>query len=219
MAQTNPHVIYENDPSAVQHWFERHRAFVERARAGDIRLLFIGDSLTYGWLADGRASWRSTFLPLGAESFGIGGDQTQDVLWRVRHGELDRIAPRTVVLSIGTNDLGIGSTAAATAAGIAACVRAIRSKLSKTTLVVLGILPRGAGDATTPMRRAVAAVNASLARLDDGKRTRYLDTSKAFLRSDGTIRPELYWHDHIHLSSEGYRIWAAALAPSIKRFL
>jgi beta-glucosidase len=217
-AQIEPHVVYDNDSAAVQSWFAQHRAYVDRARAGGIRLLFIGDSLTYGWHVDGSKSWDTAFRPLDAEAFGIGGDETVDVLWRIRHGELDGIQPHVVILSIGTNDLGRARGVAATAGGIAACVRAIRAKLPKTTIIVLGILPRGEGDASTPVRHAIAAVNARIAKLA-GAHTRYLDVGGAFLTPTGSVQPALFRLDLLHLSSSGYRVWSATLRPRIVTLL
>jgi beta-glucosidase len=210
-----PHVLQEGEPRDVERWFELHRAYVDRAREGHVRLLFLGDSLTYGWRIDGREPWEATFAPLGAEDCGIGGDRTIDVLWRVHHGELDGITPRAVILSIGTNDLGSGLGADATAKGIAACVSAIRQKLPKTTILLLGVLPRGESGPSNPMRREVASVNARIAHLADARAVRYLDIGSAFLASDGSVRHELFHPDLLHLSPEGYRVWAAALRPEI----
>jgi len=213
-AQSAPHVLYESEQGDAERWYALHRSYVERARAGNVPLLFLGDSLTYGWLIDGIASWKSAFVPLGAEDFGIGGDRTNDILWRVRHGELDGISPRLVVLSIGTNDLTVGRGVDATAAGVVACVHAIRAKLPKTILVVVGILPRGGGP-SAPMRHAIAAVNARIAKFADGSRVLYYDSSAAFLGPGGAMRPELYRRDLLHLSSAGYRAWSGALRPKI----
>jgi beta-glucosidase len=214
LAQLEPHVLQDGDSRDVDRWFDLHRSYVDRAREGHIRVLFIGDSLTYGWRVDGLEAWERTFAPLGAEDFGIGGDRTIDILWRVQHGELDGIAPRAVVLSIGTNDLGSRLGVDATVKGIAACVHAIRKKLPKTTIVVLGILPRGDGGPGSQMRRDVASVNARLAPLGRAPATRYLDIGSAFTR-DGQVRRELFRPDLLHLSTEGYRVWAATLRPEI----
>jgi len=219
LAQSAPHVLHDADQAEAEHWFALHRSYVDRANAGDVRLLFLGDSLIYGWLVDGLATWKSAFVPLGAEDFGIGGDRTDDVLWRIHHGELDRIAPRLVVLSIGTNDLGIGRSVDETVAGVVACVRAIRAKLPKTTAMVIGILPRGTGGPSAPMRRSATSVNARIAKLDDGRHVRYVDSSVVFLAPDGSIKPALFHPDRRHLSGAGYRAWSESLRPKIAALL
>jgi len=218
-AQSAPHVLYDSDQASAERWFVLHRAYVDRASAGNVPLLFLGDSLTYGWLVDGVESWKRAFVPLRAEDFGIGGDRTSDVLYRIRHGELDGIAPKLVVLSIGTNDLGIGRSVEETARGIGDCVRSIRAKLPKTTIVVIGVLPRGAGGPQTPMRQAVAAVNARVARLDDRRSVRYFNSGPIFLASNGNLKPALYRRDLLHLSSEGYQAWARELRPKLAALL
>lgn len=38
--------------------------------------------------------WRQLFSPLHCLNFGVGGDATQHVLWRLSNGELDNISPK-----------------------------------------------------------------------------------------------------------------------------
>jgi beta-glucosidase len=206
-----PHVMNEDEAAQTDAWFARHRLFVERARRGNIPLLFLGDSLTYAWQLDGRESWEKTFAKRGAVAFGIGGDRTEDLLWRIAHGELDGIAPKTVVLAIGTNDLGSGFGVDQSARGIEAVVAAARAKLPHTTILLLGVLPRGVGGPDVPMRRRIAAVNARLAKLDDGRHLHFSDCKDVFLDARGEVRPELFLPDLLHLSSAGYRAWAVSL--------
>src|SRR5262249_46633103 len=88
-------------------WFQRHESFVRRTTRGPVDLLFLGDSITQGWEGAGKEVWKEHFEPLRAANFGIGGDQTQHVLWRITTGtELEGIKPKAAVLMIGTNNLG-----------------------------------------------------------------------------------------------------------------
>lgn len=41
--------------------------------------------------------WRQLFSPLHALNFGVGGDATQHVLWRLSNGELDNISPKVQI--------------------------------------------------------------------------------------------------------------------------
>ncbi|MBC5810201.1 MAG: GDSL family lipase [Candidatus Eremiobacteraeota bacterium] len=206
-----PHVVRVDDPDQVETWFERHRSYVARAKRGDIPLLLLGDSLTYGWSVQGRSAWDATFASRGAVAFGIGGDRTEDLLWRIAHGELDSAAPKMVLLEIGTNDLGSGLDAAETARGIIANVRAIAKKQPAATILLLGVLPRGRGPSALAMRRAIADVNARIAKVDDGGRVRFHDCKDVFADRSGDVRPELFEPDLLHLSPAGYRVWAVSL--------
>src|SRR5438046_9474603 len=80
-----------------------HEKFLQRAKQCNIDLLFLGDSITENWTRAPEI-WKQRYEPLHAANFGIGGDRTQHVLWRITNGELDGIHPKIVVLMIGTNN-------------------------------------------------------------------------------------------------------------------
>jgi platelet-activating factor acetylhydrolase IB subunit beta/gamma len=182
-----------------------------------VPLLLFGDSITYGWHVDGNATWERDFAPSGALALGHGGNRTGDLLRRIRAGELDRYAPATIVLLIGTNDLGAGASAAKTAAGVEADVRALRARVPAAHIVVLGILPRGQGRADTPVRRKVAAVNARLATLDTIPGVRFVDLGRAFLTPGGEVRPDYFRPDLLHLSTLGYEAFSVALRAALAK--
>src|SRR5690242_16347790 len=77
-------------------WMDLHKSYIERARKGSIDLLFLGDSITQGWAENDV--WKRHYAPRNAANFGIGGDRTQHLLWRIENGELDGLTPRAVVL-------------------------------------------------------------------------------------------------------------------------
>ena len=91
-------------PRKDEWWTNLHKSFLDRAKKGDVDLLFLGDSITQGW--GDNATWKTHYTPRHAANFGIGGDGTQHVLWRVENGELDGIKPRAIVMMIGTNNIG-----------------------------------------------------------------------------------------------------------------
>ena len=88
---------------------DRHDGFLEIAGAGDIDLLFVGDSITDGWDNRGEAVYNEHFVPLKVANFGIGGDTTQGVLWRMRNGELEGFEARLIVHMLGTNNINRNS--------------------------------------------------------------------------------------------------------------
>lgn len=196
---------------------ELHESFLKRAAEGPVGLLFLGDSITEGWRFN-RATWDLHYGRYHPANFGVAGDSTHHVLWRIANGELENIQPRVVVLMIGTNNIGpfgSGYSAMEVAKANAEIVSAIHRKLPKTKVLLLGIFPRGADPkdpATASVRAKIASVNAALARLDDGEKTRYLDIGDRFLAPDGTM-PKDIMRDGLHPSAKGYQIWADAMKP------
>ena len=200
---------------------KKHAEFLERGRAGPIGVLRLGDSITEGWNKAPHV-YERYYGKLDPANFGIGGDQTQHVIWRIENGELDGIHPKVVVLMIGTNNSG-SHTAEEIAAANKKIVEMIRAKIPETKVLLLAIFPRGAGkdkttgqvlektaaDATKRMA-TINAVNAELAKLDDGVNVRFLDIGAVFLGQDGKI-PWAIMPDQLHPTAAGYQLWAEAM--------
>ncbi|HEY2148909.1 MAG TPA: platelet-activating factor acetylhydrolase IB subunit [Pirellulales bacterium] len=200
------------DPS----WVKRHDGFVEIAKKGGVDLLFLGDSITDGWRGGGKAVWEKNFAPLKAANFGIGGDRTEHVLWRLQHGELDGIKPKLAVLMIGTNNLGANQDVEI-ADGIKAIVNELHKQTPETKLLLLGIFPRGM-KADDPARGRIKHINSIIAKLDDGQTVKYLDIGDKFLEADGSL-PKSIMPDALHPNAKGYEIWAKAIAPTVQEML
>ena len=194
----------------------RHKEFLAIAKKGDVEVLFLGDSITQGW--GNNKTWQKHFAPLKAANFGIGGDQTGHVLWRITEGkELEGITPKVAVLMIGTNNSGRDS-AEQIAEGITLIVKTIHQKTPKTKVLLLGVFPRGE-KAGTPIREKLAKINTIVSMLDDGGKTvKYLDIGAKFLEKDGTLTKEIM-PDYLHLSGKGYEIWAEAITPTLTGML
>jgi lysophospholipase L1-like esterase len=156
------------------------------------------------------------FEPLKSANFGIGGDRTQHVLWRLQNGELEGIQPKVAVLMIGTNNLG-SNTEEEIAAGITAIVKAIHSKSPDTKVLLLGIFPRSA-KATDAVRDKIKKINERIAEMGKEKYVRYLDIGQKFLEEDGSLSKKIM-PDYLHLSAKGYQIWADAVEPKVKELL
>ncbi|MDR3634486.1 MAG: platelet-activating factor acetylhydrolase IB subunit [Isosphaeraceae bacterium] len=192
-------------------WVKMHESFLERAKKGDVDLLFLGDSITQGWGGNGKEVWERFYGPRHAANFGIGGDRTQHVLWRLENGEVEGIKPKVAVLMIGTNNSGANS-GDEIAEGVEAIVKKLHEKLPETKVLLLAVFPRG--EKPNPTREKLAAVNQRIAKLDDGKTVKYLDIGPKFLNEDGTLSKDIM-PDFLHLTSKGYRIWADAIEPTL----
>jgi lysophospholipase L1-like esterase len=195
-------------------WVKRHEGFVARAKKGDVNILFMGDSITDGWR--GQKLWAQKYAPMKAVDFGISGDRTEHVLWRMQHGECAGIKPKVVVLMIGTNNLGSNS-GPQIVEGIAAVVRNFRTRLPQSKILLLGVFPRGEKHDNLA-RKAIKDINRSIAKLDDGKWIKYLDIGGKFLDAKGDL-PKDVMPDALHPNAKGYQIWADAMDPALKSLL
>jgi len=195
-----------------------HDAFLKRGKEGPVGILFLGDSITEGWV-HAKDVWEQHYGAHQPANFGIGGDRTQHVLWRMDNGELDGIKPTVVVLMIGTNN--IGDSAENIIKADTKIVAEIHEKLPDTRLLLLGIFPRGADPKNAgiaAIRGKIATINQALAKLDDNAKTRYLDIGGKFLDADGAL-PKDIMPDALHPNVKGYQIWADAMQPLLDELL
>jgi lysophospholipase L1-like esterase len=198
-------------------WWQRHRALlaIEPSIKRDSELAFLGDSIIEGF---DNAVWNEFYARYRPLRLGIGGDKTQQVLFRIEQGELDGLGSKLVVLLIGTNNFGLGdATPESVARGIAAVVKAVQSKLPEARLLLLGILPREEKP-DSELRKKVRETNLLVQRLADGERVTYLDLGARFLDAEGKIPAELM-ADFLHPTPKGYRVFSTALAPTLGELL
>jgi lysophospholipase L1-like esterase len=195
---------------------QRHEAFNQRIKQGNVDLLFIGDSITQGWEGAGKKIWDEFYAKRNAVNLGIGGDRTQHVLWRLDHGNIDNIKPKLAVLMIGTNNSG-ANTSEQIAEGVKAIVEKLRTKLPETKVLILGIFPRGP-DKEDTKRKVNEGANEVVKKLADDKMVFYLDIGPKFLDADGTLSKDVM-PDLLHLNEKSYRTWAESIEPKVKELM
>ena len=211
-------------------WVKRHESFNEISKKGEAQLVFLGDSITQGWEGNGKEVWAKFWAPLKAANFGIGGDRTEHVIWRLQNGNFDGIKPKLVVLMIGTNNTGhqgrpaaehggavYTSSAEQTAEGVKTILDILGKKLPETKVLLLGIFPRGATK-DDAMRKQNVATNNIISGFAYGKRVSYMDIGNTFLQPDGTLPKEIM-PDLLHLNAKGYQMWADAIEPTVNELM
>ena len=212
-----------------KNWEKRHETFVGIAKRGNVDLLFLGDSITDAWGGEGHGTngghkiFTSKFVPMKAANFGIGGDRTQHVIWRLQNGELNGIKPKVVQLMIGTNNSnGTDNTAEEIADGVKGIIEEIKKKSPSTKVLLLAVFPRNTGkdDAAKKIQKdKIDKVNSIISKLDDGgKSVKFLDIGSKFKDASGALPKELM-PDQLHLSEKGYEIWANAVEGVITSML
>jgi lysophospholipase L1-like esterase len=194
----------------------RHSNFLAQAKSGKCGVLFMGDSITDFWPARGSNSWArfEKYQPL---NFGISGDRTENVIWRITDGELDNIDPQAVVLLIGTNNEGrVHDDPEWVAAAIKKILGIIHEKHPKTKVVLMAIFPRDVKNHIS--RQKNDEINKIIKTYADGKNVIWLDINDKFLDANGEI-PASLMPDKLHPSAAGYDIWADALIPVLDQIV
>ena len=137
-AASQPAANSASSPFPRLEWFVRVKNNNDNAAkvAGNIQLVFDGDSITDGWQGGGRQIWEDRYAKLGAFDFGISGDRTENVLWRLSQGQMNGIHPKLVFLMIGTNN---GNPIEQVAVGVKAIIAQYRSLCPDAVILVQGI--------------------------------------------------------------------------------
>ncbi len=208
-------------------WDDRHAAALRIKHEIDPEYVLIGDSITHLWggrphstrRAVGARSWDALFGDR-ALNLGFGWDRTQNVLWRLDHGELDGIEPGLVVIHIGTNNLaGTPNYQAGTPDEIAAGIRAVclrvKALVPEAQLVLMAVFPRSEQPGH-PMRQSIAEINSKLPAIADELDADFLDISPQLLDENGHYPREMA-SDFLHPTAKGYEVWAEALRPYVEQ--
>lgn len=181
-----------------------------------VNILFVGDSIIFGWSNVGADIWRRKLEPLNAKIVAFPGDRVEHCLHRLDQGSCDGIEPKLIVLMIGTNNVIMGGkdTNAAIVDQISTLVDKLLTTKPNAKLLLLSILPK----CNDLYCKRIADINSLLAKLDNGTTIRFLDISQAFKTPEGIINEKLYI-DMLHLNFYGYEIWYDKMKKPLKKLL
>ncbi len=200
-----------------------HAQHLEKAKQGRVDIYFQGDSIPRRWGAldypDFLANWNQNFRGWNAGDFAWGADRTQNVLWRLEHGELDGINPKVIVLLAGTNNVDKKPRSeqenALTTRGIKAILDLSQQKAPEATIILTAIFPC----CDPAVTDSINAINKQIATYADGKRVRFLDINNRLADAKGQLVPGVLNADNLHPTLKGYQIWADALKPIFTELL
>jgi len=204
-------------------WMPRHEEKLARIRElaaahQPVDLVFIGDSITHNWEKDGQAVWARHYAKYNALDLGFGGDHTENVLWRLEHGEIDGFRAKVAVVMIGTNNTGDRrEDPRTTAAGVRRILDEIRRRQPDARILLLAIFPRDE-QPSSPLRRLNDQVNAIISGYADGQHVFFLDIDRFLTNPDGALSRDVM-PDLLHPNEKGYGIWARQMEPTLLQLL
>jgi GDSL-like Lipase/Acylhydrolase family len=219
-----------------------HDSFIDRARAGNIDLVFFGatDTAMWSWpdtplggVDRGKRVWDQAFGSLKAANFGSAGTNFKSLLWRMQNGELDGYEAKLVVLhGVGITGSGgqvignigdqlIGDGQAEFVAGYARLIAEIRARQPQAKILILPPFPRGR--LRREEWRTVADANAvAYRRLADDSTVFYANFGDRFFLPDGFHNQEMWTipgPPNAGIHEPGFKAWAEELQPWLDRFV
>ena len=217
-------------------WAKKHADVLAQIKSNpDVGLILVGDSITQNYeksrLPDEnfQPTWQRFYAPRKALNLGYSGDATENVLWRLDHGEVDGIHPAVAVVLIGTNNTGFRHESASdTELGIDAVVTKLEAKLPATKILLIAILPSGVAEDVVAkndeVNRYLAAKYGPLTCTADARVT-YLDVGAIFFK-DGRLHEEIFYDPRLpqhgkplHPDTLGQRMMAEAIEPTLTRLM
>ena len=205
-------------------WYARHAAKLLEVQSKKADIIFIGDSITHFWHKEdcngyGEEIWQAYYAHRSTLNLGYGFDRTQNMLWRIQHGELEGQNPKLVIVNAGTNQFSItqkydGDSPEVAFAGVKLLIETLLQMLPGSKIIVMAVFPRMPEE----INQKINALNVLLKEHFDKKHERieFLDINSKFLLSDGSFNAELFEDRCCHPNKDGYRIWAEALEQRLK---
>jgi len=208
----SPAALYAHTPPADPARFAKEVAdLVERDAAEQLPqngILFIGSSNIRKW------PLKAGFPTLTLINNGFGGSQATDSTFY-----FDKLVlpfhPKLIVFHAGGNDIAAGRTPSEVASDVEDFIKKVHTELPETKIIYVGLFPAPSRwELQGKFHETTRLITATIRR--DHKVT-FLNPEKPLLSAEGTIRPELYESDRLHLNVQGYEIMTKLIAPYIKR--
>jgi len=214
-------------------WWTRHSDVLKIKDSINPEVVLIGNSITHFWGGEpelqylngaprkfnGPNSWSSVFDNYRVLNLGFGWDRTQNVLWRLNHGEMEGLHPRLVVIHIGTNNTSETENVRKNSAeeiveGIKAVYDKVHSIIPDAKIVLMAIMPREQEPAN-PRRQLINETNRLLKTYAEKEKITLVDIGDKMLSVDGTLSKDIAG-DYCHPTNKGYQIWADAIRPFVE---
>ncbi|MDF2193237.1 GDSL-type esterase/lipase family protein [Paraflavitalea sp. CAU 1676] len=171
-------------------------------------IIFLGNSITAG------TDWAELLGNPNARNRGISGDITYGILARLE--EVTEGKPAKVFLLIGINDIQHNTPDSIIIANYRQIVQTIKAASPHTKIHVQTLLP--VNNTFTQFKNHynkdehIAAVNEGIRKIAAEEKVTCIELNKPFQDAEGKL-DKRYTMDGLHLTADGYKVWAGILKP------
>ncbi|MVN91972.1 GDSL-type esterase/lipase family protein [Mucilaginibacter aquatilis] len=170
-------------------------------------ILFIGSSSFTKW-----TDLEKVYKDYGAINRGFGGSTLVDVNRYVK----DIVFPyqaRQIIIYCGENDIAGGASAIETLDRFASLFTSIRNNQPDVPLAYISIKQ---SPSRTKFSSAFLHANALIKEfLTHYKATQFVEVDSKMHNKNGSLRPELFLSDMLHMKQPGYDIWIKEITPHL----
>jgi lysophospholipase L1-like esterase len=174
-------------------------------------IVFLGNSITDG------AEWYELLGNRRIRNRGISADVTEGILLRL--DAITKLKPASIFIMIGVNDIARNLTTGEITANYRTILERIRTESPKTRVFVESVLPvnpaTGMALNHTNKTGQIMELNVKLRELATEFGYTYIDLFSLMADADNHL-PRKYSIDGLHLTYEGYRVWAEAIRPYVR---
>lgn len=196
----------------TRHYYNRYELFKQQNNIDSTKIVMLGNSLT-----ENAGDWNQLLDTDNVVNRGISGDDARGILNR-----LDQILPynpRAIFLMCGINDLSHNLTAKEVFYKCKQVIDSITKMAPKTELYVQSLLPfnESFGRWRSLKNRAddVPIINQMLRDYCDEQGITFIYLFPHFTRGNSNILMPSMTVDGLHLSKQGYKVWALQLSRYI----
>ena len=206
---------YGQDWANLEH-FRADNAKLGLPKANENRVVFMGNSITIGWLS----AMPEFFDGKPYINRGISGQTTPQMLLRFRQ-DVIALQPEVVVILAGTNDIA-GNTGTSTLGMIADNIKSMAelAKMNGIKVVISSTLPAYDYPWKPGLQPAekIVALNKKIKQYAENEGHVYLDYFSAMADERNGL-PKKYAHDEVHPTKLGYEVMAPLAEAAISKAL
>ena len=210
---------WEPEPDANMWYQSKHQKLLNQTKqfGSEIQAVFLGSTFISAWTMFGKEIWKDYYQKHQSYNYGVWGDRSENILWRIENGELDGLQPKLIVLEIGHWNIAKGEDSSADIAKATQIIlEKLLKKLPNTKILLISIIPC---DQQEDHMQKIDEINNIIKNNSDDSKIFYLDVAKYFRNESGQLIDEYYYHGMSLIGKKGYQKWHEIMKPMFEKLL